>query len=208
VRPLVIAHRGASAELPENSLEAFARAVELGADYVEIDVHADSQGTLVVTHDPPGERPGLPTLEEALEAIAGKAGTMVELKHPYRYRRHDVVRRTVGLLGEADVLVSFEPGALEQAAGLRPGRLRTVQHVGFGTSLRRASAYAWAAGFDDEKLTLRGLTRARELGLASTVYTVNDPTRMRELASLGVNGIFTDRPGLLLQVLDSLEERD
>ena len=49
---LVIAHRGASAELPENTLPAFERAIELGAHYVEIDVHADAQGRLVVTHEP------------------------------------------------------------------------------------------------------------------------------------------------------------
>jgi glycerophosphoryl diester phosphodiesterase len=205
MRPLVIAHRGASAERPENTLAAFARAVELGADYVELDVHADREGTLVVTHDPPGARRGLPTLEEALEAVAGGAGAMVELKHPYRYRRHDVVRRTVELLGERDMLVSFEPRALEHAVRLRPG-LRTIQHVGYGTSLRRGSAYAWGAGFDDARVTPRGLARAARLGLATAVYTVNDPERMRELASLGVGGIFTDRPGLLRQVLESLAQ--
>ena len=48
---LVIAHRGASSELPENTLPAFERAIELGADYVELDVHADADGRLVVTHD-------------------------------------------------------------------------------------------------------------------------------------------------------------
>lgn len=202
----MIAHRGASAELPENSLEALEHAVEVGADYVEFDVHADPRGSLVVTHDPPGEHREFPTLQEALQAIAGRAGAMVELKHPYRYRRHDVVRRTLDLLGDGDVLISFEPGALEQAVHLRP-RLRTIQHVGYGTSLRRASRYAWGAGFDDTTLTPRGLACARELGLATTVYTVNDAVRMRELASLEVSGIFTDRPGLLRQVLDSLAEK-
>ena len=50
---LVIAHRGASAELPENTLPAFERAIELGADFVELDVHANAAGELVVSHDPP-----------------------------------------------------------------------------------------------------------------------------------------------------------
>ena len=50
---LVIAHRRASAELPENTLPAFERAIELGADFVEIDVHADSGGRLVVTRQTP-----------------------------------------------------------------------------------------------------------------------------------------------------------
>ncbi len=49
--PLVIAHRGASGELPENTLEAFARAHALGADFSELDVVLARDGTLVVTHD-------------------------------------------------------------------------------------------------------------------------------------------------------------
>ena len=48
---LVIAHRGASAEQQENTLPAFERAIELGADYVEFDVQAASDGGLVVFHD-------------------------------------------------------------------------------------------------------------------------------------------------------------
>ena len=48
---LVIAHRGASWDLPENTLPAFERAIEIGADYVELDVHATT--ALSVTHDRP-----------------------------------------------------------------------------------------------------------------------------------------------------------
>ena len=70
-RPLVIAHRGASAELPENTLPAFVRAIELGADFVEFDVHPRRDGALVVSHDRPrgGERP--PALAEVLELCRG-----------------------------------------------------------------------------------------------------------------------------------------
>ena len=50
--PLVIAHRGASWNLPENTLPAFERAIEVGADFVELDVHA-AGGRLVVVHDRP-----------------------------------------------------------------------------------------------------------------------------------------------------------
>lgn len=51
-RPEVIAHRGASCERPENSLAAFVRAAELGANAVELDVHLTADGHLVVHHDP------------------------------------------------------------------------------------------------------------------------------------------------------------
>ena len=50
-RPIVIAHRGASVVEPENSLAAFRRSHELGADAVELDIHATADGHFVVHHD-------------------------------------------------------------------------------------------------------------------------------------------------------------
>jgi glycerophosphoryl diester phosphodiesterase len=50
-RPLVIAHRGGQGLWPSNTLYAFQRAVDLGADMIELDVHASREGTLVVMHD-------------------------------------------------------------------------------------------------------------------------------------------------------------
>ena len=51
---LVLAHRGANRERPENTLAAFRRAVELGADGVELDVHRTRDDALVVRHDADG----------------------------------------------------------------------------------------------------------------------------------------------------------
>lgn len=50
------AHRGAAAERPENTLPSFRRALELGADALEMDLHATSDGVVVVSHDPDGGR--------------------------------------------------------------------------------------------------------------------------------------------------------
>ncbi|GAI92479.1 unnamed protein product [marine sediment metagenome] len=49
--PLVIGHRGAKGIAPENSLSGFKKAVELGIDGVELDVHLTKDGNLVVIHD-------------------------------------------------------------------------------------------------------------------------------------------------------------
>lgn len=49
--PLILAHRGASAVAPENTLPAFMKALELGADGIELDVQATADGKLVVLHD-------------------------------------------------------------------------------------------------------------------------------------------------------------
>jgi glycerophosphoryl diester phosphodiesterase len=193
---LVIAHRGACWELPENTLEAFERAIEVGADFVELDVHAARDGTLVVCHDRP--HGGELRLEDAVDVLAGRIGIMCELKTPWRYRRHDVVRRSVRLLPEDAIVVSFERRALESVRGRR-----VLQHVGYGVSVRRAARYSWGVGFHDRRVTPRGLAKARALGLVTTVYTVNDASRMSELVALGVDGVFTDRPDLLRAVLRS-----
>jgi glycerophosphoryl diester phosphodiesterase len=191
---LVIAHRGACWELPENTLAAFEKAIEVGADFVELDVHATTDGSLVVCHDRPSG--GELKLDEAIASLAGRVGIMCELKSPWRYRRHDIVRRTVALLPDDAIVLSFDPRALQAVRGRR-----VLQHVGFGASIQRASRYAWGVGLHDRRVTRRGLHKARALGLVTTVYTVNDPVRMRELAALGVDGIFSDRPDLLRRAL-------
>jgi glycerophosphoryl diester phosphodiesterase len=214
----VIAHRGASADETENTLPAFERAITVGADFVEFDVQAASDGALVVFHDleldrltplkgPLRRRPlaelrevGIPTLGDVLELCAGRIGVMAELKSPRLYRRHDIVARTVSLVPRDAVVISFSKRALLEARRHRPG-LRVLQHVGFGISIATAADYAWGVGFHDSRVTTRGLAKARALGLATTVYTVNEQARLRELEALGVDGVFTDRPELALQSL-------
>ena len=71
--PRIQAHRGASAYRPENTLEAFALAVEQGADAIELDVHLTKDGYIVVAHD------------ECLERVSNGTGrindyTLEELK--------------------------------------------------------------------------------------------------------------------------------
>lgn len=89
---LVIAHRGASAVAPENSLEAFRRAAELGADWVELDTHLSADGAVVVVHDahypdgtlvnaaPAANRPpGVCLLDEAL-AVCDEVGLGINVE--------------------------------------------------------------------------------------------------------------------------------
>ena len=215
---LVIGHRGASGYETENTLPAFERAIELGADYVEFDVQAASDGELVVFHDlrldrvtsasgllrsRPGaelRELGIATLAEVLELTSGRIGVMAELKSPWLYRRHDLVGRAVRMLGPEAVVVSFSRRAILETRRLRP-ELRTVQHVGFGTSIRAAAGFAWAAGFDDARVTRSGIAKAQKLGLKALVYTVDDPARLRELRDAGVDGVFSDRPDAARAIL-------
>jgi glycerophosphoryl diester phosphodiesterase len=104
--PLVVAHRGASAERPENTLASFERAIETGADAVEFDVRITADGHAVVLHDPDvarttdgggvvgdltleevralrvgGSDERVPTLEEALRFCSGGIAVDVEIKN-------------------------------------------------------------------------------------------------------------------------------
>ena len=214
----VIAHRGASWDETENTLPAFERAIAVGADFVEFDVQATSDGALVVFHDLDLDRltrlkgllrrrplaelreVGIPTLDDVLQLCAGRIGVMAELKSPRLYRRHNIVERTVAALPHDAVVISFNKPALLEARRARP-ELRLLQHVGYGASIAASAGYAWGVGFHNPRVTERGLAKARALGLATTVYTVNESTRLRELEALGVDGVFTDRPELALRSL-------
>jgi glycerophosphoryl diester phosphodiesterase len=67
---LVVAHRGAPAELPENTMASFARGVELGADAIELDVHLTADGQLAVIHDE--------TVDRTTEGSGAVAGMTME----------------------------------------------------------------------------------------------------------------------------------
>ena len=56
MKTMIQAHRGASAYCPENTLEAFSKAIEQGADGIELDVHLTKDGEIVVAHDARIER--------------------------------------------------------------------------------------------------------------------------------------------------------
>jgi glycerophosphoryl diester phosphodiesterase len=109
VWPVVVAHRGASASLPDNTLGAFEAAVRAGADIVELDVRCTLDNALVVVHDPylplsnghranvhelthddvrridaeAGRPPDrrVPTLSEALGVLSARAGVDIEIKN-------------------------------------------------------------------------------------------------------------------------------
>jgi glycerophosphoryl diester phosphodiesterase len=107
--PAVVAHRGASAVYPENTLESFQGAIDAGADAVELDVRMTLDGVPVIMHDLDvstttggaglvhqltlaeikaldasrgrGPRTEVPTLAEGLDLLSGRAGVNVEVKN-------------------------------------------------------------------------------------------------------------------------------
>jgi glycerophosphoryl diester phosphodiesterase len=148
---LVVAHRGASDELPENTIAAFERAIEVGADAVEFDVRLTADRIPVVLHDADVARTTdgagalrdlslaevkrltieggheVPTLDEALTTLSGRIAIDLEIKN---------------IPGEPDFTPDEEPvvdatlRALDAAAFLgpvlissfNPGSLRRSRH--------------------------------------------------------------------------------
>ena len=168
-RPLVLAHRGANRQAPENTVAAFARAARLGADGVELDVRRSADGVLVVHHDVIAEplgplveqpfaairaaQPAIPTLAEALEACAGML-VNVEVKClPWEADadpEHTVVRAAVDLIRErdADVVVSsFDLGTIDavrdHAPELRTGFLVHQLDLPVAAARAREHGHAW-----------------------------------------------------------------
>jgi glycerophosphoryl diester phosphodiesterase len=193
VTPLVLAHRGACWDAPENTLEAFELAIAERADYIEFDVRARGD-ELVVCHDP-GPPEGVPTLDGVLAALTGRVGLCVEVKEEETTDTVVDALERHGVEPERLLVVSFHADALEAVARRRP-EIRCVLH----TNDTSFAEQFWGIGFE-EPTRADWIADAQARELATTVFTVNDPGRMLELAELGVTGIFTDRPGLLRRTL-------
>jgi glycerophosphoryl diester phosphodiesterase len=148
-----IAHRGlheVAAQVPENSMAAFARAVEAGVP-IELDVHVLADGTLAVLHDftldrmtgsagefsqctaaelgslhLAGTDQRIPRLEEVLELVAGKTPILIETKTLSRKDRRLEQRLDACLAGYPGpfAIQSFNPFSLEWFAKHRPDIIR------------------------------------------------------------------------------------
>jgi glycerophosphoryl diester phosphodiesterase len=141
--PLIIAHRGASAHAPENTLPAFALAREQGADMIELDVRRCADGALVAFHDATTERwdgqarllsdctlkevraldiggTQVPTLEEVCIFARDHAVALnVELKQPGIAGAVTALLHTYGLDNQV-IISSFQAAALHEAQTRAP----------------------------------------------------------------------------------------
>lgn len=221
-RPLVVAHRGASAAEPENTVAAFRAARRLGADWVELDVHLLADGDLAVHHDPvlsDGRRlralrradlpAGVPVLADAFEACAGM-GVNVEVKGDGPAAAAGAaaaVVDAVGAAGAADrvVVSSFDWAAVEQVRELAPSVPTALLafvvpdpawFVAAAVDRGCVAVHPHAAVADAALVTA-----AHDAGLAVTVWTVDDPVWMAELAAGGVDGIVTNVPDVAVRAL-------
>ena len=214
---LVVAHRGASTRVRQNTAEAFRLARQLGADWVELDVRRTVEGVLVAHHDahlpdgrlvahtPLEELPDwVPSLAEALEACEGM-GVLVEIKNDpdeADYDRENAIATAVAGLVSAyrpydEVMISSFDGATVERIRQVDDRLATALLMFDPVRAQQGPERAAAGGhtaIQPYHATVDGslLRRARQLSVAVWVWTVNDAAAAEELVRLGVDAIITD----------------
>ena len=227
VRPLVVAHRGASHDRLENTVEAFVEARVQGAEWVELDGRWAADNGLMGHHDAhyaagrlvrevwAADAPDhVPNLAEAFEACEGM-GVNVEVKNLPGDPDHDasamvceaVAGRAVAYRPPELLLVSaFDITAVDRIRATDPSlptAWLVVERHGTDLRLDRTAAHGHGAVNPWDELGDEHLVSAsHDRGLAVFVWTVDDPGRMAELAEWGVDGIVTNRPGVARAVID------
>ncbi len=229
VPPLVIAHRGASAEQPENTLPAFRRALALGVDGMELDVHVTRDGVVVVFHDTDLRRltgsagrvprsswrelrqlrvrgvAPIPRLVDVLRLVRGQAMVQIEIKRGVRAA--PVVRavRKARASGWV-ILASFSPGIVRDARQLAPGIPRMLISEGRASkaALLRSLGRCGARGLSVDHRAVRSAAWLRffqSRGHPVWCWTVNDPRAIRRLTEWGADALLGDNPALMKRIV-------
>ena len=220
-RASVIAHRGASRAAPENTVLAFRRARDMGADAVELDVRRCATGELVVRHDPcvvPRAElgPDVPSLTDALDACA-PMWVNVEIKNDPSEPDFDpadgVAREVAALLVARPeprsrwLVSSFRRETTDAMRRHAPGIRVAWLCVGIPDADRDATLASLARdGYAALHPWVGAVTRelvdaCHAHGLAVNVWTCDDPARTTELAAWGVDGICTNVPDVALALI-------
>ncbi len=204
---LTIAHRGASAHFPENTIAAFAAAIRAGADMCELDVQKTVDGALVVIHD------------DTVDRTSDGRGR-VDMLTLAAIRRLDAgrwcgdqfagVEQLCGLIcaraaDRTAMVSSFDWAELESVRRINPAiRLGLLADRAPARLIDAAARLkAWSVNPDRKLIQPELCATAHRRGLQVYVWTVDDPDEMRRMISAGVDGIMTNHPERLRAVLES-----
>ena len=220
----VIGHRGWPTRFPDNTLSGLQAGATV-ADALEVDVRRCADGKLVLSHDPDlagypvsahnwallgdldlggGHHPAL--LDEALGAVPDTP-LMLEVKNlphePGYEPDHRIALETAARARPGDVVTSFHWPTVDAvrrqfpdvATGLIVGEMADLAQ-----SIEHCLDFGHSAVVPDFRLlrSEEGRRLAADTDLDVYVWTVNDPADATELAVVGVSGIITDDPGLIV----------
>jgi len=220
----VYAHRGASAEHPENTLAAFRRALDLRVAGIELDVHLSRDGVPMVIHDATvdrttngnggvveltreelqafdagnGER--IPTLGEVLDLVGNRLHVDIEVK---ANAAGEAVLREVAGRDLRWLISSFDWDVLRYVRSRRPDvelwpltMGATDDAIAVAKELGAPALAIWHEALDADIAA-----HLKEQGLGFWPWTVNEPERAETLAGWGAIGICTDDPAGIQQRL-------
>jgi glycerophosphoryl diester phosphodiesterase len=222
---LRIGHRGARAYEPENTLRSFKKALELGVDAIEFDVRKTRDNHLVVIHDADVKRTTngkglvadltlkeikelstekgekIPTLEEALDFLDGKVKILMELKE------QGLEEKTLATVHDKHVeknviVTSFLEDALAKVRaldkGIETGLIYAKHPHPEKTALELKANYLVSL----YRFThTANVEKAHKNGLKVIVWTINTAEEAAEYAKKGVDGIATDKPDILKNLI-------
>ena len=231
-RPLIVAHRGVRGNgWSENTPAAFSAAHEAGADWVELDARRSADGIAMLYHNgwtPDGvpvvdrtatqlAEAGMATLEEVLAALPAGMGVDLEVKNLPGEPDYDpddgiveIVAQIVRAAPARPLMVSsFNPLTVASLVRALPDVPACLVHfdslpVRTATTIAKEhGAVALCSRVRSPGLDSEGVAEAHAAGMSVLVWTVNDVPTAARLATAGVDGMVTDRPGLLLAAMQA-----
>ncbi|MGD9703096.1 MAG: glycerophosphodiester phosphodiesterase [Acidimicrobiia bacterium] len=233
--PIPFAHRGGAGDWPENTMPAFAGAIALGYRYVETDVQVTSDGVLVAFHDDdlsrtcgrPGHISMLPWSEVATARVDGKEpiplfedllAAFPECRVNVDCKTDAAVEPLIASLQRTNSLDRVCVGSFKHH---RLVRLRSALGPGLCSSMSPLEVVRWRVGLPSSAalvaqvpvrqgivpvVTRRTVALAHRHGIDVHVWTIDEPAEMLRLLELHVDGIMTDRPAVLKQVMSQRGE--
>lgn len=208
-RGLVCAHRGASLELRDNSVEAFVAAIASGCDIIETDVRMRDDGQLVLAHDTwDVGREDAMGLDELLALAHGRVGLDLEIVEVGLER--PLLDAVDGFPGRL-ILTSTLPEVLDEVN-------RLTRHIDTGYVVEApftGDPFALSEGYGavvtlvEDQIAVPALfEHARRSERPLWVWTVNDAARLAALLDEpAVTGVITDDPALACQLRDEAPTR-
>jgi glycerophosphoryl diester phosphodiesterase len=225
-KPLIIAHRGDSSRALENSLDAFRLALSIPVDMIEFDIRKSRDNVLYVMHDKETGRTAdgsldiekavsdditrlrlingeaIPTLNDVLTLVDGKAGLNIEIKS-----------KGAGALTAAHLIGSGYRGRVllssfkeEEIIGARRVMPDIPMAGIFDTFIPAEVASYKAKGY--HFISLNRKTVSKELitschnkNIAVYVWTVDQEREAEQLVSWDVDGIYSNNPGMLRRLV-------
>jgi glycerophosphoryl diester phosphodiesterase len=224
----VIAHRGASAECPDNSIEGFTRAAEVGADFIEFDVHLNNDDEILVFHGNPVKavlnsketydkeeriKQNIPLIDDLFKKLKGKIHFQIEIK-PNGVADRLVEKINEYNLNDSVLISSFKLSELSRIKELDssipccaifpsiPGWI----YQGF--TKKSMVKKTISKGFDGFHPYYKHVNKdlidyAHSKSLIVNPWTTDDPIVWKKLIDDGVDGIISNDPRKLINFLNN-----